>query len=505
MPAFEPGMRPRQWEQANRPATNQENQSTTMDQPADTFYDHSTAKRVNTDLVITDAIRKEYPHQNVTTVPVWSADLLQFAASGHATADIFKDDKAATVKWRQFIAPVRRLEPETGGLADNILFAKYVYSWGEHEFIMYYVNGRDGPMGFSHEVVNQYLVGGDAAEADALILAAGRFSASLHDEIWVFDQGYWQKDRELWRSIQNASWGNVILDEGMKKQLKGDAQRFFDAREEYAKLGVPWKRGTIFHGPPGNGKTISIKATMHMLYDREDPVPTLYVKTLAAFYPPEFALGLIFEKARREAPCYLVFEDLDSVVSDGVRSFFLNEVDGLSSNDGIFMVGSTNHLDLLDPGISKRPSRFDRKYFFPNPNFEQRVQYCHYWQGKLKDNKDVKFPDSLCKAIAKITDGFSFAYIQEAFVAALLSIAYSKHDEEEEEENDGNVHDDEWEMLESTVGQKMAELEISNGMMHQEDKSGTTKPDDHRLDDNVLWLEIRKQISLLRKELDVST
>lgn len=57
----------------------------------------------------------------------------------------------------------------------------------------------------------------------------------------------------------------------------------------------------------------------------------------------------------------MVFEDLDSVVSDDVRSYFLNAVDGIAKNDGIFMVGSTNHLDRLDPGIAKRPSRFDRK------------------------------------------------------------------------------------------------------------------------------------------------
>lgn len=54
------------------------------------------------------------------------------------------------------------------------------------------------------------------------------------------------------------------------------------------------------------------------------------------------------------APCYLVLEDLDSIVSDNVRSYFLNEVDGLKSNDGIFMIGSTNHLEWLDPGISVR-------------------------------------------------------------------------------------------------------------------------------------------------------
>jgi SpoVK/Ycf46/Vps4 family AAA+-type ATPase len=67
---------------------------------------------------------------------------------------------------------------------------------------------------------------------------------------------------------------------------------------------------------------------------------------------PEASVKAIFAKARQFAPCYLVFEDLDTIVTDAVRSYFLNEVDGLGRNDGIFMVGSTNHLDRLDPGIS---------------------------------------------------------------------------------------------------------------------------------------------------------
>lgn len=132
---------------------------------------------------------------------------------------------------------------------------------------------------------------------------------------------------------------------------------------------------------------------------------------------------MIFTQARKFAPCYLVFEDLDTIITAGVRSYFFNEVDGLRANDGIFMVGSTNHLDRLDPGIAKRPSRFDRKFYFPDPNEEQRAAYAHFWQGKLKDNEDIEFPDELCKAIAGITDGFSFAYMQEAFVAALLALA----------------------------------------------------------------------------------
>ena len=39
-----------------------------------------------------------------------------------------------------------------------------------------------------------------------------------------------------------------------------------------------------------------------------------------------------------------------------------------------------------------------------------------YWQSKLSDNKDLDFPDTLCPAVAKITPGFSFAYMQEAVV-----------------------------------------------------------------------------------------
>lgn len=86
-------------------------------------------------------------------------------------------------------------------------------------------------------------------------------------------------------------------------------------------------------------------------------------------------------------------------------------------------IGSTNHLDRLDPGIAKRPSRFDRKFLFPNPNEKEREAYLKYWQGKLADNKDLNFPDKICPAVAKITEDFSFAYLQEAMIASLLAIA----------------------------------------------------------------------------------
>lgn len=124
------------------------------------------------------------------------------------------------------------------------------------------------------------------------------------------------------------------------------------------------------------------------------------------------------------------------------------------------MIGSTNHLEMLDPGISKRPSRFDRLHFFDNPTWDERVQYAGYWRNKLKGNEKIEFPKSLKEKIADITDGFSFAYMQEGFVAALMAIIVGKDDHPGlEDEGDG-------------------------------------------LENNIFWQEFKKQIKNLRDEMD---
>lgn len=236
---------------------------------------------------------------------------------------------------------------------------------------------------------------------------------------------------------------------------------------------------------------------MHSLYSRKDPIPTLYVRSLRSFGGPEYSLNQIFSLARRYAPCYLVFEDLDSIVTDEVRSYFLNEVDGIKPNDGILMVGSTNHLDRLDPGIAKRPSRFDRKYLFPNPNEAEREQYMHYWQGKLADNEDLEFPDKLCPAVAQITDGFSFAYLQEAMVAALLAIAREPDDSAgrfclECMESHGKAQG---------VSCDRAAHHPFTGLYDWVWKVRRVDEDDRDLDQYVLWRELKKQIRILREEM----
>ena len=82
---------------------------------------------------------------------------------------------------------------------------------------------------------------------------------------------------------------------------------------------------------------------MHTLYQRKNPIPSLYVKRAPATYH----IRAVFQFAREQSPCMLVFEDIDTIVTDSNRSYFLNELDGLEENDGILLVATTNHRKAL--------------------------------------------------------------------------------------------------------------------------------------------------------------
>jgi hypothetical protein len=272
--------------------------SHSTDTTAKQFFHHSTAKRVNTDAVIAKSLKAQYPNHQLTIAS--NIDLLAYAAAGHATVrslDIDSDhdhdhdhDHPSSLVWKAYIPPSRRLDNSPGTLISQVQFGKFQYTWQSHSFLVYIVDGRDGTQPWP-QIRNSYILSphhhtsdsnSPSQAAEALIIAAGAWFNSLHDEIWLWDNGGWRKSRELYQSITKASWDAVILDEGMKKAIIDDHLSFFDSRETYDRLGVPWKRGIIYHGPPGNGKTISIKAMMHTLYARKDPVPALYVRNFSS-------------------------------------------------------------------------------------------------------------------------------------------------------------------------------------------------------------------------------
>ena len=312
------------------------------------YEQHNSVGKISTLLTLTNSILAHHPNHLLATVAPCDVDLLGYAKAGHATAkiDIVKDPYLAT---RSYAALPNRWSKGEGTLQDHVTFAKYDYAWKESRFVIYvaecFSTGKRPETQFfvlHHAKIDQ-TVEGKSLVVDELIKEVSKWTLELHEQIWVYD-GWWDKSHQLWEAVQESRWDDVILDPDTKQNLITDVEGFFDAQEAYKKFTIQWKRGIIIHGSPGNGKTVSIKALMYSLSARAEPIPSLYVKSFT--HPsnnPQSAIKGIFAKARATAPCLLVLEDLDSLVTEKVRSYFLNEVDGLESNDGILILGSTNH------------------------------------------------------------------------------------------------------------------------------------------------------------------
>lgn len=234
------------------------------------------------------------------------------------------------------------------------------------------------------------------------------------DEILVFENGYWQKSEELSKAIKSATFDNLVLRDRLKQDIQDDVANFLASGETYKAYDVPWKRGIMFIGSPGNGKTHAVKALINKMQQ-----PCLYVKSVKSSSAIDNAnIREVFDRARQSAPCILVLEDIDSLVTGENRSFFLNELDGFAANEGILTLATTNHPERLDPAILNRPSRFDRKYHFELPALTERLAYITFWNDSLKPA--MRLSGEVVTQIAGLTDGFSFAYMKELFVSSTI-------------------------------------------------------------------------------------
>jgi AAA+ superfamily predicted ATPase len=260
-----------------------------------------------------------------------------------------------------------------------------------------------------------YWILADSQElVESFFSAVCSWNSEIRDEVLVFEDGGWAKNLDLFQSIKSATFDNLILHGNLKQDIKDDLTNFFDAQSVYATYDVPWKRGLLFVGAPGNGKTHTVKALINQIKH-----PCLYVKSFQSQYDTDSEnIRKVFKQARQTAPCILVLEDLDSLLTDENRSFFLNELDGFADNQGIVTIASTNHPERLDPAIRDRPSRFDRKYNFELPDNSVRKAYISQWNDRLKT--PMQLSPSAISQMAIATEGFSFAYLKELFLSSMV-------------------------------------------------------------------------------------
>lgn len=257
-----------------------------------------------------------------------------------------------------------------------------------------------------------WIVAGSRKLAEAFLDAVCEWASDVRDEILVYEDGYFDKDKDLFEAIRSATFDNLILPDTLKREIRNDFAQFFNSRETYEHYGIPWRRGAIFTGPPGNGKTHTVKALINLL-ER----PCLYVRNFTSDGSEQANMAEVFKRARRE-PTLMVLEDLDSLITDANRAFFLNELDGFRVNTGVVVLATTNHPEKLDTAILDRPSRFDRKYHFDLPAEAERWAYVAKWNSELQP--DMRVTDLGGASIVEQTKGFSFAYLKELFVSSMI-------------------------------------------------------------------------------------
>lgn len=176
--------------------------------------------------------------------------------------------------------------------------------------------------------------------------------------------------------LLTRSFDTVFLPGSQKQALSDDVERFLASREVYRKRGTPWRRGYLFEGPPGTGKTTLI----HVLAGLAKR--SIYVINLNSV-SSDAELMRATNGVGQDG--ILVIEDIDSAkithdrdaadaqaaaspVLGGLPgqtprtgpslSGLLNAIDGVTAREGRMLCITSNHAEKLDPALV-RPGRID--------------------------------------------------------------------------------------------------------------------------------------------------
>jgi transitional endoplasmic reticulum ATPase len=187
--------------------------------------------------------------------------------------------------------------------------------------------------------------------------------------------------RELTHPV-NAGLADVGGLGSAVEELREVIQMAITRPEVLNRLGVTPARGVVLHGPPGSGKTLLCRSLAGELdaafYYISGPevVGSLHGQT-------EESLRAVFSDAADHAPAIVCIDEIEALTRNrralsshaDLRSVaqLLSLMDGLRRARGVFVIGTTNQVELIDPAF-RRPGRFDREIEIVEPDEHSRLE-----------------------------------------------------------------------------------------------------------------------------------
>ncbi len=208
--------------------------------------------------------------------------------------------------------------------------------------------------------------------------------------------------------ISSVDRSQVILPQTVLTNIDRSIVRFCRQRDQLRDLGLRTKRGVLFHGSPGTGKTHTIRYLASQL-----PGHTTFLVTAEQIgLLPEY-----FSLARLLQPVIFVIEDADLLAKSRDRMHstaeqillnqLLNEMDGLKEDADILFILSSNKPEVLEEALVARPGRIDQLIEFPKPDGDCRRQLMSLYGGTLK------LTEELAEDVVARTGGVSASFIKE--------------------------------------------------------------------------------------------
>jgi SpoVK/Ycf46/Vps4 family AAA+-type ATPase len=207
----------------------------------------------------------------------------------------------------------------------------------------------------------------------------------------------------------NISTESILkLPDSNSEKVSKEIAKFWGKEEIFKKYGLTYKRGVLLWGPPGSGKTCTIKLVI-------DDVVKRGGVALKFDHPTVFAEGLrMLRDIQPNTPVVVIFEDIDSIIENTDESIIINILDGIDRIDKVVFLATTNYPEKLGARICNRPSRFDFRIKIGYPSPEARKMYLEH---VFKEDDISKY--DIDKWVED-TNEWSIAHLKELFVSVVI-------------------------------------------------------------------------------------